>query len=426
MPDRGGFSNLGQGGLSGGMAGGLQFPAPSKWNGGTTEYQYLQFGTVSGSDALYDIKVLSDGNFAVLGYSSSSAIDGIANPYAASYFIAIIYKNLPPSRFIKSIYWMNATGYRVGNSYSGFFRITTDENDNVYFMYGSYGAPSTMYCYKLNNKLSLVGISSASITCHYCIAGVCYYGGKLYVAYYNNSTALTGFQRIDAATMVVDVAKADKSVANMKFSSMDVNANGCFIWDDYWRVLLKITLAGAYSTRVDLAAGPVFATTSQSRCLVLTDTNVVVFGSTGSGTPLQVASMIRKQSDLSAVASPGIIAGVGYYMGASYAESRLFLLGGRTTATYYNEIALYEFNPITGAGIANNVERYANDVSVRNTAIWIPRSRLEKISAGKYVQCGYIGPYPAGNGDSYRGFSSSAGSYDAIISKTDLTCKMAA
>lgn len=122
----------------------------------------LQFGG-SGDDRIYDTKVLTTGDYAVVGYSTSSALDGNARPAtAASWFIAIIDKAFPTSGFIKAIAWEDAaSNYVIGGRY---FKpmLTVDASDNIYYLYGSVSIYTNYVVKKLSGTdLSLLATSSA-------------------------------------------------------------------------------------------------------------------------------------------------------------------------------------------------------------------------------------------------------------------------
>ncbi len=118
----------------------------------------LQFGG-NGTDYLTDVQVLSTGDFVVAGSSTSSSLDGNANPNASSDFIAIIDKALPQSGFIKAIAWENATG---GNRIRGrvnYPHVTIDGSDNIYHSYGTLSP-----AYSLVNTCVIKKRSSADLS----------------------------------------------------------------------------------------------------------------------------------------------------------------------------------------------------------------------------------------------------------------------
>lgn len=176
----------------------------------------LQFGDTGGGSSLYDVKVLANGDYAVAGSSTATTIDGNANPYASSYFIAVIDKLLPSSGFIKQIkYFDTSSSKMLGLMWGGSrpnARIDTD-GINIYYVYGTYGSSDIAgwVCGKLPATNFAGEILSATFTIFY---------GNCCAFYYNN---FVWVQRSVTAGVVTRLTKLNSSDMTL-VSDSDLNS----------------------------------------------------------------------------------------------------------------------------------------------------------------------------------------------------------
>ena len=167
-------------------------------------YVTLQFGG-TGNDQLFDVKVSSTGDYVVLGRSSSSSLDGNANPNADSWFVAVLDPLLPPSGFIKDIRWEDAATLSMGQCGRGYtFEI---DSDVVYYAMGTYSTGMTTDWVVKRVALSdlTTAVSSATWQTQYGSNRIQIRSGKIYVACLWDSSH-ADVRRYDGTTMAFETS----------------------------------------------------------------------------------------------------------------------------------------------------------------------------------------------------------------------------
>lgn len=402
----------------------------------------LQFGG-TGNDQIHDVKVLSSGDYAVCGYTTSTSLDGNANPNAASSFVAVIDKNLPVSGFIKQIRFEDAAGdLRIAGQHSGWIgssprgRICIDPSDNIYYVYGITGTFGFLTIRKLP-ATDFSAVTSLVMTDRM-LYGTCQlqvYGGFLWIGATlqfsgNWAVGVTKLTMAPLAKVSSTRASAGAESWGDGFADMVITSNGIFIvgFASITPTIIKMNFTPAYVTKSSALDSTYFKPESYNLRLNANTDYVYVVGSDRrdllADTDVKISIAAYNQSDLGAKAgftryTKTPTGGKTQHSWGFYVDDSYAYISGLTNdgATGTFDGFVIKVSAVDGSYSSMDFLKY-NSGSVVGQALktYAIQAPMALYNSGKYIIVGYTD----GN---LTGFVN-AGSNDCFLIKTDAAGKI--